>query len=912
VFVVTGAVGVACSANRSESVAQARSSGVARGALLALDGLTVSDELSVAAPVYEPRQIDPTRPSFGTDSYLIGTYWVGPLVMRVDRSGKVLDPFGIELAAVRSSSAIPGYNTGTAFDGTNWISIWAEQTSADTSTTHSFLCARVQADGTALDPGGVLLVSNAADQPLPPVFDGNQFLSLGDNFVFVDRSCHMLNSVPSPLRRSAVSAVAFDGQHYLVLYSDRSNVTDPFSFYVQPFSTAGSPVGDPYSIDTIQPPPLTDPGNPARFGADLGIHAGAAGVVYSFCDGKNFSVRFRSISVDGKVGSAQTLLLTSSSPVITAVDDGFMVADALNIEHITADGAEIAAMALETLPSVLGSDGTSVLEAGRNGVYLIDHGLTSTTSAPLFEIAAERRSPGVAATADTGLVAFYLDSAQVGAVRFTKSGTRVDDQPLALATDAGGPVVASNGTGFFAAWPKDSVYGIEGRTVSTSGELGPLVELGPSDTIVPRADPRMASDGRDYFVVWELDREIVGMRVSGDGSAIDTTPLSLADIPGGTPGHAVAFDGHHYFLAVGDQSMGSHAAGPIRIVLVEPDTGDFSVTTLPWTGLVEGVAWAGDEGLLLWAPASGDPITASRIDATGAALEPTGVSMGSSWADLDGGNLVWNGSLYLVARNEPMTGAAWLHRITKAGVLLDPDGIPLAPGDAVQLTQDFSLASFGGDSLVAYSRYDGTPEFRSMQARVRLLTGTGLPSAQVGQAGEAGEAGAAGSGGAPGESVGGSSSGAVGGSGDTAGRGGNPTGAAGSNGGRAQGARGGSGGAAGGTSLGGGSAAGGKGGAGGSAAAHAGRSGASSGAGGRATGGSSGAAHGGENGTPNQPGTDTGCGCRLATHDSTSGAPALGVLLLFALRRRRAATQATRAALAQGRACALSSSSAPL
>jgi MYXO-CTERM domain-containing protein len=931
--------------------AQSSLASKATNALETVDGLTISDEVTVAAPIYQADSPNPSRPSFGLDSYLVTTvadlgyqtpstaayYGMAPVAVRVAQDGSVVDPFGILL----SSSDQLADAVGTAFDGSNWLSFWTDPRAGE------LLCARVSPDGTVLDPDGIVVASQYGSGsgpkiPRPPVFDGNQVLLLADNFVFADRNCHFVSAAPNPIWSSTLGVV-FDGQNYRVLYTDPTNTaTSSYSIYLQAFSTAGAAVGGVLTVDSIPRPART---TTRWVVGDLAVHAGTIGVLYGFGEypdpcagfpspcGTNpppaQQVRFRSVSADGTLGTVRSYPIhVQPVPAVTAVNDGFLVTDTFSVEHLATDGTLLASSTQST-PSVLASDGTKVLFVSTGGTSTVDLNLNAATGAPLLKIAAQQQTTSVAATTDTALVAFAstatLDSR---AVRFAKSGELLDTNPLVLEHNANEPSLASDGTEFLAAWSNPAPK-IDARLISSGGELGPIFQLGTTgDMFTPRNSPKVASNSVDFFVTWFQLSALVGARVSAGGSVLDATPIPLLDGFGGTPGSAVAFDGERYVVAVGDESMGSHLAGPIQLAFVTPSTGAVETVTTPWTGTVNGIAWADDRGLLLWSGSGA--LTASRLDRAGPATDGLSVSLLSSVVDPFQAQIVWNGSVYLVARSNLTQGDAWLARVTSDGTLLDPAGIPLADGYPIPPTEYFSLASFSGDSLVAYGRLDSTLAFRSFQARARFLRGSGLPSGTGGAgAGGTGAAGAgtgvgglgagngqgglggndsnpagggagsagtiaagggadAGAAGVDGDGAGASNSAGTGGSdvAGTGGRGGGVSIAAGNGNGGAAALNGDAGGSS--------TAPGGHGGNGDAGAANGGYGGASAGHAGQAVAGSKDNGQAGGAGTLQPPRSESGCGCRVATHHSDAPSPALALLGFFALRRRR--TPARRAA----------------
>ena len=139
---------------------------VARSALAA-STLTISPEIGTDTPVLGPNPGLAQQPAaaFGQTSYLVvwsdqrtgeidapdGTTGADIYGIRVNPDGTVLDPASFPIAVAAGSQTSPQ----VAFDGTNWMVVWAD--SRDPSGHTGTYGARVATDGTLLDPQGIPL-----------------------------------------------------------------------------------------------------------------------------------------------------------------------------------------------------------------------------------------------------------------------------------------------------------------------------------------------------------------------------------------------------------------------------------------------------------------------------------------------------------------------------------------------------------------------------------------------------------------------------------------------------------------------------------------------------------------------------------------------------------------------------------
>ncbi len=144
---------------------------------------------------------------------------------------------------------------------------------------------------------------------------------------------------------------------------------------------------------------------------------------------------------------------------------------------------------------------------------------------------------------------------------------------MELATDTvdSFQAVASNGSGFFVAWPAwlgDQQYGAQGRFVSGTGTLSAVVALDsePSPSYNPLA---VASDGIDYLVVWNHDTGPglpaptaweLRSRIVRAGGSLPAAPVTLCDRMLDPVLPAIAFDGDAYLVTWSQTRAGGFAA----------------------------------------------------------------------------------------------------------------------------------------------------------------------------------------------------------------------------------------------------------------------------------------------------------------------------------------------------------------
>ena len=142
------------------------------------------------------------------------------------------------------------------------------------------------------------------------------------------------------------------------------------------------------------------------------------------------------------------------------------------------------------------------------------------------------RGRSVAVAASASMIVAVFDDGNINAVRLTPLGERIDATPIVLASARGrAPHVATNGIDFLVVWTEGSSYwqapslnllDILGARLMANGSVDAAaipIATGPTDD----SSPEMASDGRDYLVVYQSNRTIAAKRILSEGQLADST-----------------------------------------------------------------------------------------------------------------------------------------------------------------------------------------------------------------------------------------------------------------------------------------------------------------------------------------------------------------------------------------------------
>ncbi len=252
--------------------------------------------------------------------------------------------------------------------------------------------------------------------------------------------------------------------------------------------------------------------------------------------------------------------------------------------------------------------------------------------------------------------------------------------------------------------------------------------LGPAPGEEDCAD--VAFDGTNFFVVWMEyeDGGIYGVRMSPDGVLLDTFPIPLCS-SGLFPEYpAVAFDGTNYLVVWvdwrnGDEDIYGTRVSPAGEVL-DPD--GIPISTAPEIQSIPSVIFDGTNYLVAWNDLrSGNwesDIYASRVTPAGEVLDPDGIPVNTQPYDqIIYRGLAFDGTNYLFVFSDDRDGDyyydAYGARMSTGGVVLDSQGFIISAGN-----NDQALPRVGFDGtnyfVVWFDDREVLEDYRVYGARV--------------------------------------------------------------------------------------------------------------------------------------------------------------------------------------------------
>jgi hypothetical protein len=262
------------------------------------------------------------------------------------------------------------------------------------------------------------------------------------------------------------------------------------------------------------------------------------------------------------------------------------------------------------------------------------------------------------------------------------------------------------------------------------------VSAAPSQSL-----PKIAFDGTNYLVVWQEDRgnqygDVYASRVAPDGTVLDPHGIAIATARSSELNPAVAFDGTNYLVT---WTASTFPDGDIYGARISPsgevlDPGGFAISTAPGLQDFSALAFDGTNYLVVWMsghyPAD---IYAARVTPAGTVLDPDGIPVSTATGEQGLPAVAFDGENYLVAwedgrnPNSDVYGA----RVTPTGTVLDPAGVAISSTAGAQWAPKLSFD--GTNYLVAWQdgRNGDGSTFDVYGARVSpagsVLDASGIP-----------------------------------------------------------------------------------------------------------------------------------------------------------------------------------------
>jgi hypothetical protein len=640
--------------------------------------------MCVAAP---NKQDEPAVGFDGTNYLVVWTDWRSGASSdifgtRVTPTGSVLDIVGITISAAAGSQSTPA----VAFDGTNYLVVWAD----GRSSTIDIYGARVTTEGVVLDSTGIPISTAANNQTEP--------------------------------------AVAFDGTNYLVVWTDaRSGSADVYGARVSPEGIVLDSTGIPVSIAANYQ------GYPAvAFGESNYLVAWHDNRRGTWSDVYGARVTPAGVVLDASGISISAAANTQAQPAVAFDGTNFMVVwhddrrGYLDIYGarvsqggtvLDGQGIQICAATRPQSFPALAFDSTNYLvvwsdeRLGNYDIYCTRvtpaGAVIDTSGIPITTVANMQRLPAVAFDG-TNYLTVWNDgrsgSDDIFGARVTTEGAVIDSAGLCITTAANNqtePAVAFDGTNYLVVWTDDrnGNYDICGVRVTPAGMVIDSAVIGISTEVNNQENPAVAFDGTNYLVVWTDKRsgsaDIYGTRVTTAGVVLDTSGILISTELNNQMYPAVGFDGMNYLVVWSDYRNGGYDIYGARITpagrVLDPD--GIAISTVAREQSYPAIGFNGTNYLVVWTDKRGitgySDIYGSRVHPTGTVLDPAGIPISTVAYDQFNPAVGFDGTNFFVVWTDQRVGVGYFPdiygaRVTEIGSVIDTTGIPIATDGTYQ------------------------------------------------------------------------------------------------------------------------------------------------------------------------------------------------------------------------------------
>jgi len=513
----------------------------------------------------------------------------------------------------------------------------------------------------------------------PSFLDNGEFL--------VDTSIQLL---PAPEDQRS-PAVAFDGTNFLVVWVDaRYDHWKVHGARVTPQGTLLDPTG--FLVSSI-------PGD--QYGPALAFDGTDYLVVWGDNDcGSIYGAR---VTPQGSVLDSAAIVISRTACGECSPAAGFDGANFLVVwQNLGHDTADILGARVTPRGTVLDTEGFVIR---RTTSYLSD----------------PAGNPAVGFDGANYLVAWgeYSDSSHyldVCGARVTPAGVVLDTAGIVIAAaahDQFRPAIGFDGANFLVAWndnfSRDS-NAVSGTRISSQGMMLDSAPFVISYTAYGVAPSALAFDGANFLVTWgdcpsDGDGTIYGLRVTPQGTVLDTAGIVVSRAARGRYHPAIACGGVGFLVAWWDERAGVDIYGaratPQGTVL---DTAGILMSQAASGQSSCALAFDGTNFLVVWIDwrSGGADIYGARVTPEGIVLDPTGFII--SWAAKGPcyPAIAYGGTDYLVvwedhrSGNNDICGA----RVSPAGAVLDSAGIAISLAGC----DEFTAVDFDGTNFLVVWR----------------------------------------------------------------------------------------------------------------------------------------------------------------------------------------------------------------
>lgn len=642
----------------------------------------------------------------------------------VERSAypAVLDPtIGPELATDTPVNAVSYEDQNVpvvAHSASGYLVVWQDTRGGN----QDIYGARILADGTNLDPKGLVISQSIANQAAPHVAsNGTDYLVVWseNNDVFglrikaADGSALDVNGA-IPISTATLTQTnpfaAFDGTNYLVAWRDGRAGND--DIYARRIGGADGALLD---------------GTAAAGGFAVTSDTTAQDTPVIGCDGTRCLVAWQ----DARNGSSLDVYAARVSIATGSVLDPTGIA----VTSATGDQKAPAVASDGTNFAILWQDYRNGTTADIYGARVVSStgalaDAASTSGIVISAAGNDQQTPALVRTASQ-YVAVWQDrrgaTQDIYGARLGDDLNPVDVTGVALSTavfDQTRPRLATDGTTALVVWQDRRTNlnnDVVGRRVTAStmalqdGDVATGgLQIGTADNTERR--PSVASDGTNALVVWQDNRDpatdIYGVRIAlATGTVLDPSGIVISNATGIQQAPFVTFGGGQYFVVWQDRRGSTEDVYGRRIqsdgtLLDGAGNAGLAIVTATLNQTRPRVAYSAgaDSYLVVWQQNATD-IGGRRVSSAGVladgAVTTAGLAISAATNTQSNPSVASNGTDFLVVWQDKQSGTEDIYgaRITGAtGANQDPSGIAISTATDTQLVPD---VAFGGGNYLS-------------------------------------------------------------------------------------------------------------------------------------------------------------------------------------------------------------------
>lgn len=576
--------------------------------------------------------------------------------------------FGTDQPVV-TPAAFVQFAPKVAFDGTVHLAVWSREAPGGTGLGQNVQAARISASGELLDPLGFPLSDGGLYQGPPAIaaIDNGFFVvwtdglpdrsgvqgALVDPLGTVRKRLVVVPESPDYIIFAPVIAGAGDG--FLAVWQRHRNVTlknDIVASRVTPEGVALEPAGIPVSPSPNQ---QTEPAVAFNGHDHLVVWN-----EFQSIPGPDHDIRAARLGADGVSADPAGIAVSvrtgdQTVPAVASLKGDFMVV--WNDTRNSPPG-----------PVLNGLDvyGARVSAAGN---------LLDPEGIPIAVQAELQAAPAIASDAHQYFVAWedrrqdFTD--KIYATRVSPDGQVIDPDGIRISgpgKDQDTPAITVSAEGFLLVWRRDggaSGKDITGALVRTDD---PTIGIGPQSIFSRGANlqlaPAVASNGRDYMVVWQdnrnedaTDQDIYGVRLAPDGTVLDPNGIAICTAARDQSSPAIGVSGRDYLVAWRDQRDSDTTQDDIYGALLRDGilrAGPFAICTSTNSQRAPAVAGGPDSFLVVWRDerevlTNGADIYGTQVNLSGGVALKDGFVISAAIGDQQAPVVASNGTGYLVA-----------------------------------------------------------------------------------------------------------------------------------------------------------------------------------------------------------------------------------------------------------------------